>query len=194
MSSTDFQIALAKLIASPQLCEKALADQDSFFADFVLTEKEKRRLHSVLRQKGISACCSLYRMNRVTPVYTQLSNTCTLLGDELLPVIEGFWEYFSGTSLQFKEEVLEFGSFLMNKIDTGMVKIPFLKEVLQLEIAMNELSYLPEGETRVLQFEHDIFQLLHSLAGGTLDSDVIEKSQAVHKMYLKNMEIQMDVI
>jgi hypothetical protein len=194
LSSTDFQIALAKLIASPQLCEKALADQDSFFADFVLTEKEKRRLHSVLRQKGISACCSLYRMNRVTPVYTQLSNTCTLLGDELLPVIEGFWEYFSGTSLQFKEEVLEFGSFLMNKIDNGMVKIPFLKEVLQLEIAMNELSYLPEGETRVLQFEHDIFQLLHSLAGGTLDSDVIEKSQAVHKMYLKNMEIRMDVI
>jgi hypothetical protein len=194
VSSHDFQIAITKLIASPQLCMKTLINEEAFFSDFDLTDKEKRRLHSVLRQKGISACCSLYRMNRVTPVYTQLSNTSTLLGDDLIPIIEEFWQYLSATSLQFKEEVLEFGNFLMNKIELGLVKIPYLKEVLQLELAMNELSYLPQGEFRVLRFEHDIFKILQCLAAGTLSTEKIGNSEILYKMYLKNQEIQMDEV
>jgi hypothetical protein len=194
VSTREFQIAITKLIASPQLCRETLVDEQSFFSGFELTEKEKMRLHAILRQKGMSACCSLYRMNRVTPVYTQLSNTSAILGEDLVPIISEFWNHLSAPSLQFREEVLEFGFFLMKKIDSGQVKIPYLKEVLKLEMAMNELSYLPEGEFRLLNFEHDIFQVLRSLAAGTLDTDIIDKSGEVYKMFLQNGEIQIDIL
>jgi len=192
MSAHEFQLAFSRLIASPQLCRRALAAEGDFFSDLDLTEKEKQRLHSVVRQKGISACCSLYRMNRVTPVYSQLSNTCALLGDGLIPLIEEFWEYLTEPSLQFREEVLGFGNFLMNRITTGSICMPYLKEVLQLEMAMNELSYLPEGACRILKFEHDIGCVLQALAAGNLPDESIPASTVEYKMYIRNHKIEMD--
>lgn len=193
MSAHDFQLAFASLIASPETCCEMLTAEESFFARFDLTEREKLRLHTIVRQKGISACCSLYRMNRVTPVYSQLSNTCALLKDKLIPLIEEFWQYLTKPSLQFREEVLEFGDFLMNKINTEIISIPYLKEVLQLEIAMNELSYLPEGEYRMLRFEHDIFFVLKALAEGKLENADVPYSVERYKMYMKNDRIEMEM-
>jgi hypothetical protein len=192
MSARDFQLAFARLIASPETCYKAISAEQQFFAGFELTEKEKKRLHSVVRQRGISACCSLYRMNRVTPVYSQLSNSCALLGDDLIPLVEEFWRHLSAPSLQFREEVLGFGHFLMDRIVKGWVCVPYLKEVLQLEIAMNELSYLPEGEFRILRFEHDIFCVLQALAQGSLPDDSIPESDMEYKMYIRDHAIKMD--
>ena len=194
MSSRDFQLAFAKLISSPRLCVSALEDEEAFFAGYDLSDKEKRRINTVLRQKGISACCSLYRMNRVTPVYLQLSNTASLLGDDLIPLVEEFWQYLSAPSLQFREEVLEFGHFLMRKIEQGLFPIPYLQEVLQLEIAMNELSYLPEGECRVIQFQHDILLVLQALADGRLASETIPPDTHVYRLYMQKGEIKMDII
>lgn len=193
MSAHDFQLAFASLIASPETCCEMLTAEESFFARFDLTEREKLRLHTIVRQKGISACCSLYRMNRVTPVYSQLSNTCALLKDKLIPLIEEFWQYLTKPSLQFREEVLEFGDFLMNKINTEIISIPYLKEMLQLEIAMNELSYLPEGEYRMLRFEHDIFFVLKALAEGKLENADVPYSAERYKMYMKNDRIEMEM-
>lgn len=193
MSAHDFQLAFASLIASPETCCEMLTAEESFFARFDLTEREKLRLHTIVRQKGISACCSLYRMNRVTPVYSQLSNTCALLKDKLIPLIEEFWQYLTKPSLQFREEVLEFGDFLMNKINTEIISIPYLKEMLQLEIAMNELSYLPEGEYRMLRFEHDIFFVLKALAEGKLENADVPYSVERYKMYMKNDRIEMEM-
>lgn len=194
MSAHDFQLAFSRLIASPQLCRQAIAAEEDFFTGFNLTEKEKQRLRSVLRQKGISACCSLYRMNRVTPVYSQLSNTCALLGDGLIPLVEEFWRHLAEPSLQFREEVLGFGNFLMDKITNGSISTPYLKEVLQLEIAMNELSYLPEGTCRVLQFEHDIYSILQALAAGNLAGEAIPPSTDEYTMYIRNHTIEMDLV
>jgi hypothetical protein len=194
MSALDFQLAIASLIASPETCCEILTEEESFFTRFDLTEKEKLRLHAIVRQRGISACCSLYRMNRVTPVYSQLSNTCMLLNDELIPLIEEFWKHLAKPSLQFREEVLEFGDFLLNRINTDLVRIPYLKEVLQLEIAMNELSYLPEGEYRMLRFEHDIFSVLRSLAEGTLEGTNVPHSSSRYKMYIQNDKVEMELV
>lgn len=194
MSARDFQLAFARLIASPEACRQALSAEGQFFAAFDLTEKEKRRLHSVVRQKGISACCSLYRMNRVTPVYSQLSNTCTLLGDELIPLVEEFWQVLHAPSLQFREEVLEFGRFLQDKINKGIIRIPYLREILQLEMTMNELSYLPEGVYRILRFERDICLVLQALAAGTLHETSIPRAGISYKMYILDHKIEMEVI
>lgn len=194
MSARDFQLAFASLIASPETCCELLTAERSFFSRFDLTEKEKLRLHAIVRQKGISACCSLYRMNRVTPVYSQLSNTCALLKDRLIPLVEEFWQYLAKPSLQFREEVLEFGNFLMNKINAGIISMPYLKEVLQLEIAMNELSYLPEGEYRMLRFEHDIFFVLKALADGRLDEADVPCSAERYRLYIKNDRVEMEMV
>jgi len=193
MSARDFQLAFASLIASPQTCCELLTAEGPFFSRFDLSEKEKLRLRAIVRQRGVSACCSLYRMNRVTPVYSQLSNTCALLKDKLIPLIEEFWQYLTKPSLQFREEVLEFGNFLMNKINVGAIGLPYLKEVLQLEIAMNELSYLPEGEYRMLGFEHDIFFILQALAEGKLEEAVVPYSAKRYKMYIKDDRVEMEM-
>lgn len=191
MSLYNFQRAFAKLIASPSLCESVLKDDQHFFSEFDLTEKEKIRLVSVIRQRGMSACCSLYRMNRATPLYTQLSNTCTLLNDQLLLLMEKFWKENQDTSLQFREEVLAFGAFLMKHIVDGSIQVPFLKDVLQFEIAINELSYLPEGNFRILRFEYDIYQLLYLLNSGNFTETGIEKSTVCYKLYLENRQMQL---
>jgi hypothetical protein len=193
MSAHDFQLAMASLIASPEKCCAVLTEEDPFFSRYDLTEKEKIRLHSIVRQRGISACCSLYRMNRVTPVYSQLSNTCMLLKDDLILLVEEFWKYLTKPSLQFREEVLEFGYFLMKKIDAGIIRTAYLKEVLQLEIAMNELSYLPEGENRILTFEHDIFFVLQGLAQGNLERADVPQSLYRYKIYIENDKIEMEI-
>jgi hypothetical protein len=194
LSLPDFQLAFARLIASPRLCVETIANENNFFAAYELSDKEKRRLHAVLRQKGISACCSLYRMNRVTPVYSQLSNTCTILGDDLIPVIEAFWNQLTAPSLQFKEEVLGFGHFLMDKIDRGLIAKSYLKEILQLEMTMNEISYLPQGEFRIVSFQYDIHEILNALAAGNLHEQNLPPFPVVYKLYMHNLEMKMDLL
>jgi hypothetical protein len=194
MSAHDFQLAFASLIASPETCREVIKAEEPFFTRFDLTDKEKLRLRAIVRQKGISACCSLYRMGRVTPVYLQLSNTCALLGDALIPLVEEFWKHLAETSLQFREEVLGFGHFVMDKINAGLIEIPYLKEVLRLEMALNELSYLPEGECRILKFEHDILSVLQALAERRLQEAAIPESEVEFKMYIKDNKIEMDAI
>ena len=191
MSSPDFQIAMARLIASPQLCEQVLADEKPFFSKYVLSEKEQKRLHAVLRQKGISACCSLYRMNRVTPVYTQLTNTCTILGDQLLvKLLEEFWLVQAETTLQFRDEVLEFGRFILHKA----FAIPFLEEVLRFEMIINELSYLPEGQCRFLEWEYDIIEVLSALQSGVLNDKNIARACRKYRIYLRDQQIKMELV
>lgn len=194
MSLSDFQIAFASLIASPQLCERTLMDETPFFSSFDLTEREKLRLRTVLRQKGISACCSLYRMNRLTPIYTQLSNTSVLLGDDLLSYVEEFWLQYSDSTLQYRDEVLKFGSFLMEQIENDSIRIPYLKEVLQLEMAINELSYRPEGEYLIIKFGHNISKILQFINDGTLNMGTIEEDDTLYKLYMENQQLNMDIL
>jgi hypothetical protein len=192
MSSPDFQLALAQLIASPQHCVGALDDEAAFFAGYTLNEREQRRLRSVLRQEGLSACCTLYRMNRVTPIYMQLLNTCTVLGGEFIGLLEAFWSSHAATNMQFRDEVMAFGNFLSGKIRRGDLTIPYLPEILDLELALNELSYLPEGEHRVLKPGFDIFRILQLLDAGTLRQNIIEPTQLAYKIYLENNQLQIE--
>ncbi len=194
MSLHNFQLAFAKLVASPQLCVAVREDGSSFFSGFDLNEKEISRLRSVVNQKGMQACCNLYRMNRVTPLYTQLSNTCTMLEERLMPEVEAFWNHYKDTSLQFREEVLAFGEFLMNRIDDGIVQIPYLKDILNFEIAINALSYLPEGHQRFVRFEYDIYRLLYLLSIGKLHESSIERSNTLYKLYLVERVLQMEEV
>ncbi|HTJ12189.1 MAG TPA: hypothetical protein VL547_09195 [Dinghuibacter sp.] len=187
MSAHDFQLAMGNLIASPALCRSLLSDGAPVLSAFDLSPRELSRLLAVVhQQKGMSACCTLYRMNRITPLYGQLSNSCMLLGDRLAPLVEAFWSEMRDTTMQFKHEVLAFGQFLLRQPPD----IPYLRDVLTLELAMNELSYAA-GE-RYLRFDHDIFSLLAALRSGTLESADIAPSSTRYRLYIREHEITME--
>ncbi len=160
MALASFQRALFDLIANPALCLQAKEHPDILSEKYELSPKEFDRLYSVIHQKGMSTNCTLYRINRVTPLYTLLPYTCKLLGDNLLPLLIAFWEKNGRTNLQFKDEVILFAEFLQEGILKGTMQIPLLEEVLGFETKINELRY-QKGES-----------VTNRSGGYTLNSDI----------------------
>lgn len=179
MSLLSFQKALTDLIASPQLCMQLRNDPQTVLQRYDLTNRERLRLRTVVYQRGMSVSCTLYRVNRITPVYTMLPYTCFLLGAQLMPVIEEFWAIDNRSDLQFKREISIFGEFLLQKLLSGELVNPYLREIVVMELAINELKFLPREllmennneETglhplvRLVPFDHSPAPLLTALAG-----------------------------
>lgn len=178
MSLLSFQKALTDLIASPQLCLQLRSDPTTVLLQYDLTSRERLRLQAVVYQQGMSVSCTLYRVNRITPVYTMLPYTCFLLGAQLIPVIEEFWAIDNRSDLQFKREISIFGEFLLQKLLGGELVNPYLREIVVMELAINELKFLPRNllmennneETglhplvRLVPFDHPPEALLTALA------------------------------
>jgi hypothetical protein len=179
MSLLSFQKALTDLIASPQLCLQLRNEPAAILSRYDLTSREQRRLQTVVYQQGMSVSCTLYRVNRITPIYTMLPYTCFLLGEQLMPVIEAFWAIDNRSDLQFKREINIFGEFLLQKLLSREIVNPYLREITVMELAMNELKFLPrkllmetgDDETgihplvRLVPFDHPPEPLLTALAG-----------------------------
>jgi hypothetical protein len=181
MSLAEFQRALCDLIASPEMCLRARHDPTTTLAEYDITERERMRLDAVVRQRGMSTNCSLYRVNRVTPIYSILPLTCELLGDGLLLVITEFWQA-SATDLQTKHEVDLFADWLRAQLASGRLSDPYLDEVLSFEQAANTLRFMPRNAirqrliqappmqpalhplVRVAAFAHDPMTVLEPLA------------------------------
>ena len=178
MSLLSFQKALTDLIASPRLCVEARHHPDEVFNRYNLTLLERMRLRTVIFQKGMSVSCTLYRVNRITPIYTMLPYTCLLLGEKLIPLVEEFWEVCRKSDLQFKREIEGFVSFLQTKIAASSLQDPYLLEILLMEAAINELKFLPREQllqqewddtlphplTRSIPFDHEPEPLLYELS------------------------------
>src|SRR5882672_11333937 len=102
MSLQQFKQALCDLIASPDCARQARFNPDVILDSYELSDRERRRLVDLVRQKGMSVNCSLYRMNRITPLYTLMPLTCSLLGPRLIGEAEEFWRAYDKSDLQFK--------------------------------------------------------------------------------------------
>lgn len=179
MSLLSFQKALTDLIASPQLCLQMRTDPTVILLKYNLTARERARLQTVVHQRGMSVSCTLYRVNRITPVYTMLPYTCFLLGHALVPLAEEFWSICNKSDLQFKREITVFGEFLLEKITNGSLRNPYLREIVSMELAINELNFLPREALldapaaedtlhpliRLVPFDHSPEALLTALAG-----------------------------
>jgi hypothetical protein len=94
----------------------------------------------------MSTNCSLYRSNRITPIYTLLHYTCLSLGDQFRTLIDQFWAVKDYQDGQFKSEAERFGAFLRPKIAAGEVASPFACELLDFELARNALEFAPRKE------------------------------------------------
>lgn len=183
MAIASFQRALYDLIANPAFCIDAKADPGILAAKYDLTRKELERLNQIIRQRGMAANCTLYRINRVTPIYTLMPYTCKVLDDKILPVLTSFWNTHARTTMQFKDEVSLFCQFLKSKIAAGEVAVPYLEEVLHFETTVNELRYqkretrwvrnaatsrfVLNPQVRVVPFQHHPKELFAALTSGS---------------------------
>lgn len=93
----DFQQALADLVASPPLCNAVRADETVLAQRYCLSERERARLQAMARHRGMQAACSVYRMNRITPLMMNLRATLQALGERLPGLCSRYWaEHASG--------------------------------------------------------------------------------------------------
>ena len=142
MTMEAFQQAMCDLVASPDLCLRLVEYPDEVLSRYDLSDRDRRRLVSVVQQRGMLVNCSLYRANRLSPIVNLIPRTCFLLGDSLLDEANEFWKGFKETRLQFHEEVKQFGGFLRQRIETGFLQNDVLAEVLEYELALNEFRYI----------------------------------------------------
>ncbi len=90
----DFQQGMADLVASPALCNSVREGKGEavLSARYRLTEREHRRLLAFARDKGMQAACSVYRMNRITPLAINLRATLHALGERLPGLMTKYWQ------------------------------------------------------------------------------------------------------
>ena len=138
-----FQQAICDLIASPDLCMVLIESPEEVLGRYDLSDRDRRRLIEVVQQPGMLVNCSLYRANRLSPIYNLVPHTCFLLGNALVDEATEFWKDFKETRLQFHEEVKRFADFLRRRVEMGFLQNPMLVEVLEYELALNEFRYTP---------------------------------------------------
>ena len=134
----------------------------------------------------MATSCTLYRSNRVTPIYTLLHYTCLVLGDRLKDTLDAYWAATELRDLQFRSEIERFASFLRERIAQGGLIDPHVEEVLEFELAVNELRFAPRRAilgtigggtdvsiapevhalTRIVRFRHEPSAVLNALAEG----------------------------
>jgi len=166
MSLQAFQRAMSDLVASADLCNRLLREPEEVLSAYDLTPRERRRLESAVSQRGMAVNCSLYRANRITPIYNYLPYTCFLLGEELMPVMLAFWEEHRDAQPQFRKEIEKFGEFLRGRADS------VLGDALEFELAVNSLRFTtkreaagrPHPRLRVVRLRHDPELLIKLLA------------------------------
>lgn len=172
MSLIGFQRALAAMIADPMLTEAVRSGHAASLAGFDLTARERRRLGGMAGQPGMRTNCTLYRANRITPLFRLLPLTVKALGPELRRVVDGFWRACPHTSLQFAEEVALFGGYVRGLLTHGALANPLLPDVLDFELARCELSYRPPEDggapLRAVRFRHDPELVLGLAAAGSV--------------------------
>ena len=189
MSLLAFQQALCELIASPVLCI-AVRSNPRVLEQYELTQRERDRLADVVSQRGMSTNCTLYRSNRITPIYTLLHYTCLVLGDQLQKVLDSYWSSDTLRDLEFKQETRRFASFLKKLIQQRVIKDDIVEEVLDLELAVNELRFAPRRKIlrelqtrgaadnelhplmRIVRFTHDPRMILDALKMGVAPKDL----------------------
>lgn len=147
MSLVEFQRAMARMAASPDLCRSVMDDAPAALAEYELTPREVERLASAAGQRGMRMNCMLYRNGRLSPLVSQLPGTFHLLGYGLRAVAEGFWAENPRVPRGVPGEMRRFAAFVRRRIDEGALTEPLLREVLDWEMETYEIALLPPERT-----------------------------------------------
>ena len=112
---SEFQQAMADIVASPALCN-AVRENDAVLAGrYVLSERERLRLVALARDRGMQAACSVYRMNRITPLAINLRATLHALAERLPGLVTLYWQAHPRGHTHFYIEADRFCRWLMER-------------------------------------------------------------------------------
>jgi hypothetical protein len=140
VSIQEFQRAFADLIADPRQCIEARSAPKRMLAGYDLTCREQERLAKMVWDEGMSINCTLYRVNRLTPVYSVMPLTCRLLGDKLSTELDAFWVASRNATLQYRWEAWRFGSHLLERIAQGLLSSGPVEDAIRFELASYDVQ------------------------------------------------------
>ena len=146
MSLAEFQRAFADLISTPQRSVMLRDKEGDVLAGYDITPRERQRLKVMVRHEAMSVNCSLYRVNRLIPVYSVLPHTCRLLGNRLLKELDAFWAASRHATLQYRWEARRFGDWLRQRISTGLLPGGPVEDAIQLELAIYDTQVAPRTD------------------------------------------------
>ena len=137
---------MCDLVASPELCLLLAESPEEVLSRYDLSDRDRRRLISVVQQPGMEVNCALYRVNRLSPIYSLMPYTCFLLGNRLMSEAVEFWKTFDETRLQLNEEAEKFGTFLLERIEHDSPQNHLLADVIRYELVVNEFRFTQRAE------------------------------------------------
>ena len=166
MNSPAFQAAFVRLVTDHDFRDAVRSGQ---VPDGLADDTERAHLVHLAAQPGIAAMRVVYRSFRVNKVLAMLPLTGRLLGDKALyDALERYWRETPSGSFYYFEEAGRFCDHLWERIESGDLDVPLLRDVLLYEQASIRLQQAAgEGRELLLQvdFEHDP-SLLENLANG----------------------------
>lgn len=89
---SDFQQALAELTASPRFCVALRRNADLLQECYQLSERERRQVLAMAHHPAMECACSLYRANRLAPLFRNLPRTLESLAERLESILDNYWE------------------------------------------------------------------------------------------------------
>jgi len=116
----DFQQALSDITASPALCRALRADSELLGKRYRLTGRETARLRAIAGHPGMTAACTVYRMNRLAPLAMNLRGTLRALGPALRRTIDAYWVDHPRGHAHFYIESCRFADWLAQGIAAGL--------------------------------------------------------------------------
>ena len=109
---------------------------------------------------------TLYRANRITPIFMFLPWTCRLLGPHLRCELDAFWSAEPAVDLQYLAETNRFAKFIKQRIQRGIVSGAYVCEIVDYETSVMNLRFAgrtPGAEMRLVHFSNEPSALLSSL-------------------------------
>jgi hypothetical protein len=131
----EFQQALADLVASPELCRMVRKTPDILRERYHLSERELRRLVTMVNHGAMACNCMLYRANRLAPLALNLHEFCVALGPRLGPLLSEYSDQYPNTNVHFYLECDRFCRFIAKKIEEGFQLEPGVKAIFDEEFS-----------------------------------------------------------
>jgi len=169
MSLPDFQRALSDLVMSPILRAQVAEDASAGLAAYDLSDREHRRLVALARDPGLRTGTLIHRASRLAMLSNTIPRTCRALGPRALKeLVHAYWSENPPQSMLYVQEATRFADYVRARLAAGTFEHPFLREMLDTELAI--LTLAKEGGERVIPFRHDPDAVLQRLdAGQPLD-------------------------
>lgn len=81
------------------------------------------------------------RLDRSSPIHTLLPYTCLALGGRLEGELDSFWKSVGFVDLPFGLVIERYAQFLKRRVENGTLRIGYLPELLDFELAAHELRF-----------------------------------------------------